>query len=388
MPAAGAWHFTLQRAGGTPVYVQAVLLQQGDSLWFEFINDTERLAATPLRQQGDSLYFAMPFFESAFALQHADGQLLGTLLKGTSSGSQSWAVQAQQGVAARVPMATAPPAYNLSGSWDIRFQRPDGSWRQAVAVWQQQGSRLTGTILNPSGDYRYLEGAVWGNQLYLSAFNGSYIFAFTATIANDSTVQEGLFFSGAAPGAAFEASRNALARLPEAPPVTGMQPGSRSLSFTFPDLDSNLVSLRDARFANKVVIVQLMGSWCPNCLDETRFLSEYYRQKGNAPVEIVSLAYELSTDFGRSVRSLRKIQERIDVPYPMLVTGARSADADKAEKTLPQLTAISYFPTTIFIDKNGLVRKIHSGYYGPGAPEYFEAYKQSFEGIMHELLQE
>jgi hypothetical protein len=51
-------------------------------------------------------------------------------------------------------------------------------------------------------------------------------------------------------------------------------------------------------------------------------------------------------------------------------------------------SAIRYLPTINFIEKKGLVRKIHSGFYGPGAPEYFEAYKKFIEGVVQELLQE
>jgi thiol-disulfide isomerase/thioredoxin len=149
-----------------------------------------------------------------------------------------------------------------------------------------------------------------------------------------------------------------------------------------------MVSLSDTRFQNKVVIVQLMGSWCPNCMDETKFLSDFYNSQQKPDVEVVSLAYELSTDFMRSANTLRKFQQRFGVRYPMLITGARSADPEKAAKTLPQLTDIKYFPTTIFIDKKGQVRDIHNGFYGPGAPEYFEAHKMKFLETVEALKQE
>jgi hypothetical protein len=74
-------------------------------------------------------------------------------------------------------MATGEPLVNLSGRWALEFQRPDGSWRPAVAELKQQGARLTGTIINPSGDYRFLDGAVWGRQFYLTAFDGAHIYA-------------------------------------------------------------------------------------------------------------------------------------------------------------------------------------------------------------------
>ena len=45
-------------------------------------------------------------------------------------------------------------------------------------------------------------------------------------------------------------------------------------------------------FKDKVVLVQLMGSYCPNCLDETKFYSKYYEANKDKGLEIVALAFE------------------------------------------------------------------------------------------------
>jgi len=384
----GKWLFSLMRPGGIPVQVEARWISKAGQLQLQFISDSEILEVNTINRSGDSLFFALPVFETAFRLrQTAQDTLKGTLSKGITDGNQLWQVVAHP-AAGRVPQANLPAAVNLSGRWAVEFQRADGSWRPAVAEWQQQGNRLTGTIINPSGDYRYLEGAVWGRQFYLSAFDGAHIYAFTGQVPTDSTIANGVFFSGRAPGDAWRAVKNEQAALPEAPAVAGVIPGRELLSFSFPDLDSSIVSLSDSRFKGKVVVVQLMGSWCPNCMDETQFLNRFYLAQTNREVEVVSLAYELSTNFARSAASLRKLQTRFGVAYPMLISGARSADADKAAKTLPQLTDIKYFPTTIFVDKTGRIRQVHSGFYGPGAPEYFEAYKRQFFDTINRLKQE
>ena len=90
-------------------------------------------------------------------------------------------------------------------------------------------------------------------------------------------------------------------------------------TFSFKDINGNAVSLSEPRFKGKVVLVQLMGSWCPNCMDETRFLSGFYDEYHGKGVEIVALAYERSTDFARSQTSLRSFQQRFQVKYPMLI---------------------------------------------------------------------
>lgn len=382
----GSWLFTLNRPGGLPVHV-LVDLENSKGQWQAvFHNDTESIVVPSLVLRNDSLLFEMPVFESSFRLKiEKNNQLTGTWTKGISTGMQHWEVTAVHGSTEKIPGKNSPASQNISGKWAMSFQRADGSWRPAIAEFKQSANKLTGTIINPSGDYRFLEGVVRGNNLYLTAFDGAHSYAFSATIANDSTIVGGRFFSGNPPGEAFKASKNAKATLEIPASLAELKPGQTSLHFRFPDLDSNMISIQDERFKNKVVIVQIMGSWCPNCMDETKFLSAFYNSQPNKEIEIVSLAYELSTDFKRSATSLRKFQQRYDVQYPMLITGARSADADKAAKTLPELTDIKYFPTTIFIDKKGQVRKIHNGFYGPGAPEYFEAFKKDFFATLDTL---
>ncbi|MFN5937440.1 MAG: TlpA disulfide reductase family protein, partial [Sphingobacteriales bacterium] len=151
-------------------------------------------------------------------------------------------------------------------------------------------------------------------------------------------------------------------------------------------LDSTIVSIRDDRFKGKVVVVQLMGSWCPNCMDETAFLSTWYKQNKQRGVEVVALAYEYSADFHKAAQTLKKFQQRHQVEYPMLNTGVTSSDPQRTEKTLPQFTPIKVFPTTIFIGKDGRVKKVHAGFSGPGTGSHYEEFKKEFNLTIDQLL--
>lgn len=171
------------------------------------------------------------------------------------------------------------------------------------------------------------------------------------------------------------------------PAVTAVKAGSDGKPvFNFKDLEGKPVSLADDRFKGKVVILQLMGSWCPNCMDETAFLSEYYRKNKDRGVEIIALAYELSTDEDWSRKSLQRFQARFNVQYPMLNTGVTVGDPQRTEKTLPLLTGIKVFPTTVILDKNGVISDIGTNFYGPGAGEYHLQYKAHFEKTINALL--
>jgi peroxiredoxin len=227
-----------------------------------------------------------------------------------------------------------------------------------------------------------------GDSLLLSCFDGGHAFLFTAKVNDDNTITNGHYFTGGVNKEDWTAKRNPTASLPAEAAAMYLKPGEERLDFTFNDLDGKPVSINDDRFRNKVVIVQIMGSWCPNCMDETSFLSDYYNENKYRGFEVVSLAYEYSTDIERSVKSLRKFQQRFNVQYPMLVTGVSTSDSLRTEKTLPQLTPIKFFPSSVILDKKGRVRKLDTGFNGPGTGEHFVQFRKEFEKLVNDLLLE
>lgn len=353
------------------------------------VNADERIELTNIRVVGDSVNFALPVFESEFKTKvQPDGSLRGTWFKGTANQTQQWIFTTLPYKRTRFDVNDGNAKFNVSGRWTMILNRPStGNSRPAVAELEQKGNRLTGTVLTPSGDYRYMEGVVSGNTIDLSVFDGAHAFYFRGKI-DDENRMSGNFYSGYAGVENWKAEKNAKAQLPDVGNVPKVKDGQTRLNFTFKDLDRNMVSINDERFKNKVVVVQLMGSWCPNCLDETKFLSNYYNQNKNRGVEMIALAYEYSTDFERSRASLDKFRKLHNVQYPMLITGAWINDSLRTEKTLPQITPIKAFPTTLFIGKDGQIKKIEAGFSGPGTGLHFEAYRREFEGLVEKLLRE
>lgn len=140
----------------------------------------------------------------------------------------------------------------------------------AVGIFEQDGDKLSGTFLTPTGDYRYLDGHIDDNTLQLSAFDGEHaFFLFKAELTEKD--QQGIFRSGRSKSEKWTAQRDFTASLPDANSLTYLKEGYDRLEFNFPDPEGNTVSLSDPRYQAKVVIVHLFGSWCPNCMDETHF---------------------------------------------------------------------------------------------------------------------
>ena len=385
----GVWRVLLQRKDGNAIPFN---FESKDSAGKKIIyirNAGERLLVDDIKVQGDSVLIRLPFFESQIrAKMTGPARLEGVWLKRLKDNYQSIPFAADYNDGFRFHPAKNPVA-DISGRWAAVFGDPGGHpIAGRVGEFEQKGFRVTGTFLDPTGDFRYLEGVVDGDSLRLSCFDGGHAYLFTARIANDSTLTGGRYFAGSEFGEPWTAVKDSTARLPDEFSLTKWKKDNGPLDFSFRDIDGRMVSIGDPRFEGKVVIVQIMGSWCPNCMDETKFLSGFYDQYKSKGVEIVGLAYERSTDFARSAASLRAFQKRFAVKYPLLITGVTVDDPQKAEKTLPQLEAIVGFPTTIFVDKQGRIAKIHTGFSGPGTGSHYEEQKKEFTGIVEGLLGE
>ncbi|OQP63149.1 redoxin [Niastella vici] len=383
----GWWRASLQRTDGHTIdFNVAIQYKKGKPVWY-IRNAAEKIEVTAIEQKQDSILVQMPLFESEFRLQAVNNNTLrGVWIKGTSSTTQVMPVVFTYNQPQRYPQAKHTKRL-LTGRWSAVFVE-NSNPMQAVIEFKQNGTALTGTVLTPTGDYRYLEGAVHNDTLHLSTFDGSHAYYFRGTVHNDSVITNGLFASGATYHENWTAQKNEQASVPDTLAAVYLKPGEEYLNFRFPDLDSNLVSITDDRFKNKVVIIQIMGSWCPNCMDETAFLSDYYKNNKQRGVEMIALAYEYSTDFKRSQQGLRKFQQHFNITYPMLITGVKVSDTLRTEKTLPQITRIKMFPTTLFIGRDGKLKKTHTGFMGPGTGIHYEAYKKEFYAIVDELLKQ
>src|SRR5207253_1869919 len=122
-----------------------------------------------------------------------------------------------------------------------------------------------------------------------------HLFLFTAVIKDDSLIQ-GEYLSGQHWHDTWKGIKDENAKLLPQESLTAMKPGYDKFEFAFKDEKSKMVTLSDKKYRGKPVIVQLMGSWCPNCMDETKFLSAWYNSDRKDNVEIVSLDFEKITD--------------------------------------------------------------------------------------------
>ncbi|WP_201980140.1 TlpA family protein disulfide reductase [Hymenobacter rubidus] len=388
----GPWRGVLAAQGQEIPFLFEVKTEAGKLVVYlinKGLNGEERLRCEEISSAGDSTTIRMHAFDAALVVR-ADGKdkLKGIWVKYDSKTPYRVPLTATQGTML-FPAREADDWGDFNGTWRTKFKGDDNETYEAVGVFKQEDlhrAPVTGTFLTTTGDYRYLNGHRFGNRIELTTFDGSHAFLFTADKQPDG-ILKGDFYSGKAGHETWTAVPDPNAKLPDADTLTYLKKGESRLNFKFPNVvEGGSISPTDPKYRGKVVVLQILGSWCPNCMDETNFLAPWYEKNKQRGVEIIGLGYERSPEYAKAAPKLRSMRERFHMGYDVAFAGV--ANKDSVAKSLPQLAKFLAFPTTIFLDKKGNVRKIHTGYSGPGTGKYYAEETAAFNREIDKLLKE
>ena len=347
------------------------------------MNARERLLLDEVFLKDDSVIIPLHIFDASFQAVWRNSRLTGIFIKHYDPANPI-PFEAIPGREFRFEASgSQSPSVDFSGKYRVQFFNVKDT-TEAIGVFRQRNDSVTGTFLTPTGDYRYLQGNVIDDTMHLSAFDGNHAYLFKAHVSGADSL-DGVFYSGRTQKKAWRGVRDDAATLPDADKMTFLKPGFETIAFAFPDPNGDTVSLQDEKYRNKVVILQIFGTWCPNCMDETRFLAPWYEKNKDRGVEIIGMAYERKDDFRYASERVNRMIDKLDVTYDFVIAGTN--DKKKASESLPMLNAVVSFPTTIFIGKDGKVEKIHTGFTGPGTGEYYEQYIEEFNETINRMLQ-
>ncbi|PRX54557.1 peroxiredoxin family protein [Flagellimonas meridianipacifica] len=384
LPAEGDWWAIMQVDEKEQLPFNFTLEKQDESQYrLEMYNADEVVVVDEISFSQDSIRIQMPVFEGYISGTFTENEIKGSFIK--ESLDRVVPFEAFHGKRDRF-LVEKEPTENISGVWETYFEPGTVEQYAAKGLFVQQGNKIEGTFRTTTGDYRFLEGVVDGDSLKLSTFDGAHVFLFTAKIDKDSL--EGVFYSGNHSKEKFIAKRNEAFELPDANSLTYLKEGYETFDFSFPDGQGSMVSLQDSQFENKPVVVQIMGSWCPNCLDETKFYVDYLEQNPDLEIEFIGLAFEYAKTEDKAWNSINRLKDRINIPYPILLAQYGTSNKKLANEKLPMLNHVLSYPTTIFIDSKGDVKKIHTGFNGPATGKKYEEYIQGFEKTIKELTQD
>ncbi len=351
----------------------------------KIINAEERIEIEEVKVINDSIFIKLPIFDSEIKAKFHDNNLTGKWFNYVK-GDYSIPFQAVFGDKLRFHSQSDIVSSNeMNRKWQVWFgpKKEDSSY--AIGEFKQKENIVTGTFLTETGDYRYLDGIIDGDKLYLSCFDGAHAFLFTADYTGDSLIN-GMFYSGKHHNEKWKAVKNDSLSLTDPYTLTFLKDPHSQFEFSIPDSEGNLLNFPGERFNDKVVIVQVMGTWCPNCMDETYLLADIYKEYKEKGLEIIGLAFEVTEDKAKIKRNIKSLKDKTGAKYGFLHAG--KAKKEEASAKLPILNHIMSFPTTIIIDKKGKVRKIHTGFSGPGTGKHYEDFVKEFKELLGSLLVE
>jgi peroxiredoxin len=374
---------------------RAVLLMQGQELPFNFEmiktddsyqmiirNGLEKITVDELSWRNDSLIIRLPVYDSEIHAWIENGRMQGTWYNFSRSDHREIPFMAIHGVSSRFKIMSQNPAADFNGRWACYFRQSEKDSSLAIGLFEQSGRRVNGTFMTSVGDYRFLEGVADGDSLKLSYFDGAFAYLFLARKINGTI--SGKFFSGQHYQASWNGYRNDTLSLPDPYSLSRLKPGINTLSFRFPDTDSNWVEYPSRSFQGRVMVIQISGSWCPNCVDESRYFAWLKANHQHLPVEFIGLMFERTSDFQKARQNIRRFKSFTGANYPLLFAG----DRKNFYQLLPQFEKLAAYPTTLLIDKRGLIRYIHTGFNGPATGIYFVKQKEEFERQLFSLIQE
>jgi len=344
-----------------------------------FFNGDEREVSTSGNLENGSLILNFADYAAQLSATVKDGAMEG---RWVSAQKTVFPMQATRHIP-QEPASVAAPA--IDGLWEIEgvaSTKGESTWRLIV---QQKGPDASAAILRVDGDTGALTGSYDGSRFVLSHFSGARPSLLVLTPRPDGSLSIDLASSHG--HNEYKALRPVAARAQGLPaPVdpsqhTRVKNPSQPFVFSFPDLNGKQVSNDDARFRGKVVLVNITGSWCPNCHDEAPFLAELYRKYRNQGLEIVALSFEEADQLKDPTR-LRAFIQKNGIQYTVLLGGEPSEAKDK----LTQAENWNAWPTTFFVDRDGLVRQVHTGFPSSASGPFYIQAKRDFESSVERLL--
>jgi thiol-disulfide isomerase/thioredoxin len=372
----GPWRFELRTANAAVPFVLNFQHNKG-VLTATLNNGKETIELNDIEATSKHISIPLQTYEVSLELDPPkDGKIGGFLIRHNKNPKVKIPVLGFHGEDERFPEEKSKPKIDLNGRWKVTLLDEQDKKEEGVIVFEQKGNELNGSILTPTGDYRYMTGFVSGDEFEAASFDGMYNYLFRGRV-KDGKLEAKILANYMTK---ISGHKDEKAELPDAYKQTQIE----SMSFKFPNLNGKQVSLSNKRFKNKPVIVQFFGSWCPNCLDEMNFLIPWYKENSKRGIEIVALAFERSVDHIEAKKQLIKTQSKKQIPYPLLIAGYTAED--KPMDKIKGLKNFISFPTTIFLNKKHEVVKVHAGFTGPSTGEFYDQWKKEFNETVDGLL--
>lgn len=375
----GLWQAQFERQDGIKIPFQLKISypDNNEKPNIALYNEAEILEAEKVTFADDSVLVSLAYFFTELRFKILSSNAIQGFWVDKSRDSTFLAFSAQ-------PLTQNISSDSLSGKWASTFRPGAPNSYQALAFIENAQQGLKATFRTSSGDYRFLSGNLIQDSLSLYRFDGQVIYLFTAKVLGDSLIQ-GKMYSGPKSITEWQAVKDVNAELTdsyERTKLVSMQP----LDFKVKNLQNDEVHIDPSKLRDKVSIITIGGTWCPNCLDEARFLKKFINEHPDLPIQVFAINFERPKDWTQIKTLLDKYSAALQLPYSFHYAG--SPNAESVLKIFPMLDGMRAWPTMLVVDKNAQIRKIHTGFDGPAAKEEHEKFALQFKELIQMLSAE
>jgi thiol-disulfide isomerase/thioredoxin len=386
-PVDGQWD-ALVVVGAAEIPFRFEIAGDGDSVHGFFFEDDKKIASTSGKFADGNLELQYEFL-NATLIAKLDGRNLSGSYRYNRKNGREYTFRATRSSAAAESSASGP---KVTGDWEMKLVGEDHSSTKdprTALSWKlylrESGSGVSGSILRVDGDTGTLTGAWRGDTLVLSHFAGERPILLEAKLQSDGTLAIVLNRQNAYLAARTQVARTKDITAPVDPSkFTSVKDSNEPFHFRFPDANGKVLADTDSQFKNKVVILAVGGTWCPNCRDEAPFLVDLYKKYHAQGLEIVGLNFEASGDLAEDKPRIESFIREFSVPYPILYAGAIPEVKDK----LTQLANFGAYPTTIYLARDGRVASIHAGFASGATGEAHTALQREVDELVERLLRD
>ena len=345
-----------------------------------FLNGAEQTSIPEIRLHGDSLSLIFSEYNAAMCGIWNGKEWRGKFFRYRSDTSWNEFISTPKENLKEYNPSAIPIGIPLVGKFQVYMTSINGIDSTTTANFWIKNDSIFGTFIAPDGDYGLLAGVQFGSKITLTRFTGWQ--AFIMELEQHGKNWNGSLYSRSGKPVAFTLAPHTTPES-EIKPVHNTIMKNRKIPFTFYGTTSTgkIVSSTDTIFREKALLIDIMGTWCHNCLDAAPILQHLYAEFGKNGLAVIGLAFEITENPEVAKKNLTLFQKRYGITYPVLFCGSTN-DANVNLKLRSQLNDFYAYPTTIFVDRKGVVKKIHVGFNGPGkGDEYQEQVKQYYETV-------
>lgn len=141
--------------------------------------------------------------------------------------------------------------------------------------------------------------------------------------------------------------------------------GKTAPQFQATTFDGTKIQLSE--FQGKVVLIDFWASWCGPCRQEMPFLNELHQKYRKTPFEIIAI------NIDDKIENAKKFIDRLSEPVHLTIV-------EDSKQQIPPLYDIKGMPTSILIDKEGVIRFWHTGFKESNKEDYIS----EIDGLIRE----